>query len=236
MPKMTPQAAQWRINYARKHGKEPDPADLELAQQVRQSSIEYKHQSPQSQTQSSSKNQPNKIPVGNAVPGVSAPSTKLTPRARDWQDFTAKNLGPLMILALVIFTGDWDKAAFYAFTPEECKALAPHVAKIAPKIEDYLHVPKVVHDAIVNADDTVALLSIMLGYLTRIGVMDRILPQVVRVIRTERKQNEQSARDTEKVPTSGSNGYRQSYNSADQEGHVDISRVPGLGGQYNSES
>jgi len=144
-----------------------------------------------------------------------------------------------MVLVLVVILRDWDKAAFYALSPDECQQLAPHAARLAPKIEDNLHVPKWVHDAIVTSDDTVALISLAIGYLSRIGVLDKVVPQIVKAFTPPRReQHEQSTSNTSKVSPE-QNGHATGQFSKPGGGvvaynpsRVDITKVPGIGAQY----
>jgi len=79
-----------------------------------------------------------------------------------------------MIIVTYLFIHDMDKAAFYAFTPEECNELAPHIARLAPKVEEILHTPEWAHNAMVTSSDSIGLLTFAIGYLDRVGALEKM--------------------------------------------------------------
>ena len=117
-----------------------------------------------------------------------------------------------------------ERASFFAPQPDECHALAPHAARIIPKVEEWLEqyffYPKVVRDLATGSDSIIQIGFITMGYLDRIGVLDRIAPFFNVAITRMRTQSE-SIRPAEQVQQNGS-------------GPIDLSNVYGLGSQWAS--
>lgn len=80
-----------------------------------------------------------------------------------------------MILALFVFLRDWDRATHYALNPEECHELAPAAANVVSRFERIFDVPDWIHEVIVSSDDTVTILYVLIGYLERTGLLDKII-------------------------------------------------------------
>jgi hypothetical protein len=111
----------------------------------------------------------------NEAPPV-AKRKPLTGREKDYYQFFDNRFGPFIVLILYFSLADLDKAVFYAPSPDECHELAPHLARLGPKVEDWFHAPKWLHDAIVTSDDTFTVGMVLVGYLDRIGVLEKLLP------------------------------------------------------------
>jgi len=131
--------------------------------------------------------------------------------------------------------GDEDKAAFYAPSPEECKQLAPHISRLAPRAEKLLDVPIWVHDAIVTSDDTVGLLMLVVSYLSRTGLLDKMVPGVIRTFSRKDKQGARPGQNIGSVQSqyngnSNGNDPRAAFDPRNPEGYVPIDQINGLGG------
>ena len=239
----TPSAAYQRVQKANREGKTPIETDVELAKQYRPNSkmvkTELKRQEQQkSQTQQNNQtslHQPlhhqaekpelNPHTVNAVLSGnISEKKSQQTHKQKEWNTFFAKQFGPLVVLVLWICTQDFDKASFYAPSPDECQAIAPHLSKIAPKIEAWLHVPEQVHDGIMMSDNIVAFSSIVIAYLNRTHLDEKIAGSVFKKV--EKKQHDRRSEVVQPVQ-SNNNGTTGSTG-------VDISSfaVYGIGAQY----
>jgi hypothetical protein len=124
------------------------------------------------------------------TPPKSGGSSASKPRGRegDFFGFFKERFGPLIVLILWIALADLEKASFYAPTPEECEELAPHAARLATKVEDFLNIPAWAHSAIMASDDVISIGLIVVGYLDRIGMLVKIKPYFMNSMR--RRSNE----------------------------------------------
>lgn len=108
--------------------------------------------------------------------GKEEPPKKMTREEKDYYEFTHDRLGPLMCLFIFFFVRDWEKASFYALSPEETSKLAGPMSKLGPRIESLFHTPKWVHVAVTASDDAVTVLFVLAGYLERTGILDKLFP------------------------------------------------------------
>jgi len=138
-------------------------------------------------------------------------------RENDYTQFFEMHFGPLVILILWLFTSSLELATFYAPNPEECAELAPHASRLAVRIEDLFKLPKWVHEAVTSSEDVISLGLIVVGYLDRIGALEKIRPYF------EVPNGKQSPRSDAPVQPSTQNGSR---------GDIDVTKIPGLGAQY----
>ena len=246
MPAMNYEAIKKRIAYAKKKGEEPREEDLQWWENNRKAKGRKKSQpspaprsqepaqpSPQRSTpqpQNTTPQEPHQI-AAPAQPKneTGRPSYVGGKRGKDWQEFTAKRLGPLVILLIWIFTRDIEKAEFYAPTPDECKELAPHVARLAPRIEGWLNVPTWGHDLLVTSDDTISLITLVAAYLDRTGLIDKAIPGVTKLIKKENPIN--GTRQTIQPIPPGAPGGAPAPGGANT-GELDLANVRGIGGQY----
>lgn len=124
---------------------------------------------------------------------------------------------------------DFDRAMFYAPTPDEARAIAPYMGKLTPKLIDWFHIPEVVGDVLQNSTDAIGAGWVVIGYLDRTGILNKMIPwaknKVIKAKETVEHATE-PGRDTSKV---SSNGY-----GAPGEGWPDLSGVP-VGAQYVSD-
>lgn len=146
-------------------------------------------------------------------------------RERDWYDYFDKRFGPIVIILLWFFM-PLDRATFYAPSPEECHALAPHMARVIPKLEDainrVLRLPAWAHDVAIGSDSMIQIGFITMGYLDRIGLLENLAPYFTNsAARMRRNVNEQG--------TGHTSGLHENNNT---NGPVDLSAVRGLGEQY----
>lgn len=95
---------------------------------------------------------------------------------KDYYDYFAYRFGPWVVLILWLCTASLEKATFYAPTPEECRGIALPAAKLAKRIEDLVHVPKWVHTVVTSSDDITTTGMVIVGYLDRIGVLEKLVP------------------------------------------------------------
>ena len=175
---------------------------------------------------------------------------KQSPREKDFYEFFDQRFGPLIVLVLYIATADLDKASFYAPSPTECHDLAPHLARIGPKVEDILRLPKWVHEVAITSDDTFTVGMILVGYLDRIGMLEKLMPWFTGAASRVRKVNEREAQSNgNSIPVQpewASNGnYSRPAVSNDRTVHSangdasripdDISNIPGIGAQWRAE-
>lgn len=96
-------------------------------------------------------------------------------KGKDLYEFVEKRLGPLMILCLFVFVRDWDKARLYALSPDECHELAGPAANVMSRFERLFDIPDWIHEALVSSDDTITILYVLVGYLERTGILDKII-------------------------------------------------------------
>jgi hypothetical protein len=170
--------------------------------------------------------------AGRGVP-ILEEKKRLTGREKDYFQFFERRFGPLIVLILYFAMADIDKAVFYAPTPEECREVAPHLARVMPKVEDLVHMPKVIHEAIVTSDSTFTVGMVTVGYLDRIGVLEKILPWVKSwASRTRELSGKQTNPGT--VPVSN-NGAAPGPDDSRQFVPVDQLGVVGIGEQYRAE-
>lgn len=152
-------------------------------------------------------------------------------REREWFDFYNRRVGPVIIMILWFFM-PLEKATFYAPNPEECAAIAPHMARIMPRLEDavdrIVKLPSWAHDVAVSSDAMVQVGFITMGYLDRIGVLEKIAPVITGRFRQGTEQARESARRTSTIPDNG--GGEPGENGRGEP--IDLSRVWGLGEQW----
>src|SRR5438309_796131 len=103
------------------------------------------------------------------------PKRKMSKAEKDYYDFIGQRLGPLMCFFLFLAFRDWQKASFYAFSPDETQKMAEPISKIGPKVEELFRTPKWVHTLVTTSDDTVTLLMVFANYFERTGILDIIL-------------------------------------------------------------
>lgn len=153
-------------------------------------------------------------------------NTPTNRREKDYYNFFCDRFGPIIVMILMVAFGDTDKAVFYAPTPDECKELAPHAARIFTKFEDMVKLPKWAHDTITMSDSVVSLGMVVLGYLDRIGT----LPQIRKYFTssTRKANNEQSARRNTTIQVQ--NGTASNNRNGHGEG-IDLSSLS-IGSQY----
>lgn len=148
---------------------------------------------------------------------------KMSKDEKDYYEFTHDRLGPLMCLFIFFFVRDWQKATFYALSPDETSRLAGPISKLGPRLESLFRAPKWVHVAVTASDDAVTVLFVLAGYLERTGILDKIFPLLSRTTKEtvskyakgSSQDNVQSFADTGPVQEPGySNGYsRQAVDS-----------------------
>jgi len=171
---------------------------------------------------------------------------KLSVREKDFYEFFDQRFGPLVVLILYIAMADLEKASFYAPSPTECHDLAPHLARVGPKVEDLLHLPKWVHEVAITSDDTFTVGMIMVGYLDRIGMLEKLMPWFTGAASKVRKVNQREAQSNgNNVPVqpewatnngSGNGHYTQpASNGTERRIPDDISTIPGIGAQWRAE-
>lgn len=125
----------------------------------------------------------------------------LTPREKDYFQFFDQRFGPLIVLLLYISMADLEKATFYAPSPQECHDLAPHLARLGPKVEDIFHLPRWIHEVVVTSDDTFTVGMVIVGYLDRIGALEKLLPWFTGAAsKVRRINNEQSKSEAGPIP------------------------------------
>lgn len=252
------QRARWRIANARKTGRDPNPEDLEIVENLSKelqlttppitpqsphpqvqrllSQTSVASQAQQSQeSQSSTGDHSFSGPTTNE--GTSGPKVdkrEMSLKERKLYSFYDKRFGPLIVLILWIVMQDMDKAAFYAPSPKEMRDAAPHFARITAKVEDWLKIPEGVNDVFMISDDAIAFSMIAAVYLDRIGAMKRIADWFVGLMsggRLESKVEEPSDKQTR--------GYtgtvRPEPANGQYTGPIDINSVVGLGGQHAAD-
>lgn len=149
----------------------------------------------------------------------------LNRKEQDWYDYFDKRFGPIIIIMLW-FSMPLDRATFYAPQPDECHAMAPHMARIMPRIEDalnkLLHLPNWTHSVLISSDSTIQVGFILMGYLDRVGLLDKVAPYFTGYV-TRMKTNVEE-----------NNGYTGPVQSTNGTGPstVDLSSVRGLGEQW----
>jgi hypothetical protein len=176
---------------------------------------------------------PSPLSDGRSAP-TSEPVKRLVGSEKDYFQFFERRFGPLIVLILYFIMADIDKAIFYAPTPEECKEVAPHIARVMPRVEKLLHVPKVVHEAIVTSDSTFTVGMVAVGYLDRIGVLEKILPFVKSwASRSRQLRDQQTSPGT--VPVSN-NGAAPGPDTTRQFPSLEQLNINGIGAQDRAEA
>lgn len=181
------------------------------------------------------------LPTDREVPshsdvGEKKPQQKrLNPREKDYYEFFNNRFGPLIVLLLYLLMADLEKAVFYAPSPDECHELAPHLARLGPKVEDWFRLPKWAHDVVVTSDDTFTIGMVLVGYLDRIGVLEKLVPWFTGAASKVKKLNDQPKSQggaTEVQPTNGAEGRMA---GAGDRNFVPLNQlgVVGLGEQYS---
>lgn len=248
------QRAKWRVQRALAARKEPQEADLLLlgteevdklrvaagrkaeAQATPSQSTQVQAlpvPSPnQSQGQEKAQEQSHQDRPGDDTKAKAGSKRRpLSKDERAWADFYAAQFGPLVVLVLWVGMRDLEKASFYAPNPDEMKAISPYAARGTNWLVEKLKVPDVAVDAIQNSGDALDFCYIVLGYLHRIGVLDKFVPWVGEKLEEVREdlangRKEEFPRYNESVPA-GANGHS-------NDGY-DISTIRGLGAQYSTE-
>jgi hypothetical protein len=172
----------------------------------------------------------------------------LTGREKDFYNFFDKRFGPFVVLILYLAMADLEKASFYAPSPAECHELAPHIARLGVKIEDLLKLPKWAHDIVVTSDDTFVVGMVVVGYLDRIGFLQKIGPWARKQsdqVRARRSSREYTQPKASNVPVQpGVNGrvrsgdeYSNPAIRPDEQFHVPLDQLGifGVGEQYRAE-
>ena len=125
-------------------------------------------------------------------------------------------MGPFVVLILWIASRNYETALFYAPTPDECRAIAPSCAILFPKVEKLFHLPDAVHTGLVNIDQITLLGTVVVGYLDRTNILEKIAPATTKVVDRLRVPNNGKTFVREKPGTgthspvstsSGLNGY-----------------------------
>jgi hypothetical protein len=156
----------------------------------------------------------------------------LTGREKDYYQFFDNRFGPFIVLILYFCLADLDKAVFYAPSPEECHELAPHLARMGPKVEDWFRAPKWLHDAIVTSDDTFTVGMVLVGYLDRIGVLEKLLPWFQGTARKVKNLNESKPETSTGSVQPGNNGAVPGPDTTRNFVPLDQLGVQGIGYQY----
>jgi hypothetical protein len=126
---------------------------------------------------------------------------------KDWHDYFSNRFGPFVLLILWFITANLEKATFYAPTPEECRAIALPMAKICAKIESFFKVPQWLHDTATEVDDVTIVGMAIVGYLDRIGVLERLVPYYTGLAtRMGARTHGNQSRNTEETYNSPNNG------------------------------
>lgn len=163
---------------------------------------------------------------GNSRPkSPEIPKPRVSQKEKELAQFFQYRFGPLVVLVLVMFGNDWDQAAFYAPTPEECEGIAPHAAKLTYKLYKSFNIPDGVHEAIVNSDDGIALGYVVIGYLQRIGVLEKV-PSLVSMIfggKNAKLQRDSKPVQKAEVPNGSPSG-----GSPAEGGRLNVSNIRGL--------
>lgn len=250
-PRMRPdvalKAAKDRVAKALAAQSEPDPKDIKLLeehqQQQEQPQVQKVYPQPPLLLQAPSMEKQRSQSTTHQSEGASdgredAPKRKrLSVREQEYYEFFDQRFGPLVVLLLWLFTTKLERAVFYAPTPAECHELAPHLAHLGPKLEDLVHLPKWVHTAIVTSDDTVTIGMVMMGYLDRIGVLDKMAPWFSGVGEKARNGYEQAHSDSgvgsvPPVENRAADELRHRSNGAYTGKPIDLRLVRGIGEQY----
>ena len=153
---------------------------------------------------------------------------------KKYNEFFTYQFGPIIVLLIWIATQDLEKASFYAPSPEECAGIAPHASRIVSRFSAWAKVPSQVHEIITSSDDTIALGYVVVGYLTRIGVMEKLGPMFMGMFlkggNVVNKPDKQTSRSNVPIPTPTISPGNHSTNT----GGIDLSSIPGLGGQWST--
>lgn len=213
-------SAQRRIHTALDKGERPSPGDVEIiggqealtsllsSRSELKETIEKATEQERMQVKGS-REEPISLNKNDLSSGTAPGSKEESPRKRtkaenDYYEFVANRLGPLMVFFLFIALRDWDRAAFYALSPDECDKLAGPLSHMLPRLEETFHAPKWVRTIIVTSDDTVTLLYVVAGYLERTGMLDKLLPLFAPAKKeTEKKHASQPVVDISKVQQQG---------------------------------
>lgn len=174
------QMAERRIHMALDKGQKPSPGDVNILQlaEIPLESLLVSRQEMLEKIQTVV-GEPEKIAVNESLSGskneIVQEKKPKDKRGKDLYEFFDKRVGPLMILILFTFMRDWDKARLYALSPEECHELAGPASNVFSRFEKLFDIPDWVHEVIVSSDDTVTMLYVMVGYLERTGLLDKII-------------------------------------------------------------
>lgn len=153
---------------------------------------------------------------------------------KKYNEFFTYQFGPCVILILWWITQDLDKAQFYAPTPEECSGIAPHAARIVSRFSAWAKVPSEIHEIITSSDDAVALCYVLTGYMSRIGLFERLGPVLMGMFmkgNTVAKPDKPPTGSPGKIPTPI---YSAPNPEPSTNGHFPVNSIPGLGGQWQS--
>jgi hypothetical protein len=196
------QRAERRIHQALDKGLQPSPGDvniLELAGIPLENLLSSRQETQAKIAQVVGK--PEKITLDPSGSKEGLGQERKPPRdkrGKDLYEFFNSRIGPLMILILFVFMRDWDKARLYALSPDECHELAGPASNVFARFEKLFDVPDWIHEVIVSSDDTVTILYVLVGYLERTGLLDKIIHFCLPV---ERKQDNGSIGYPEGIQT-----------------------------------
>lgn len=251
------QRAKWRVQRAIQAGKEPQEADLLLlgAEEVDRLRIAAGRKAEAQTTQSqsiqvqalpASRSQDSQEKVqephqearqgGDTTGKAGAGAAKRRPLSKNeraWADFYAAQFGPLVVLVLWVGMRDLEAASFYAPNPDEMRAISPYAARGTNWVVEKLKVPDVAVSAIQNSSDALDFCYIVLGYLHRIGVLDKFVPWVAEKVQAAREDLNSGGQAKEDIPR-GYEGVPASANGHAGDG-LDITTIRGLGAQYSAE-
>lgn len=140
-----------------------------------------------------------------------------------------------MVLSLLVIIRDQEKAIFYAPSPQECADIAPYMARLTLKIENWLNVPVFVSEAVLSSKDYLPVIATVFGYLNRIGAMDALIPWFAHKATGEKVQygkteHREYAQGLQPEPGS-SNGRTEEYSHP----AIDPRTVYGLGSQWTAD-
>jgi hypothetical protein len=174
------QRAQRRIHQALDKGLKPSPGDvsvLDLAEIPLENLIASRQEVQEKINQVVG--EPERIQIRESLSGsksTSIPDKKpRDKRGKDLYDFFDHRLGPLMILLIFVFVRDWDKARLYALSPDECHELAGPGSNVFSRFEKLFDVPDWIHEVVVSSDDTITIMYVLVEYLNRTGLLDKII-------------------------------------------------------------
>lgn len=256
MPAAAPeQLARWRIRRAFLAGRPPDTLDTNLLgleevekireqaearlskaqQSIKSPPLQQPSQQPETRSQDSLPRQESTVdPASYDVPPnvVKLSDRPRGKKEREWYDFWAHQFGPIVVLTLLVFVRDQEKAVFYAPTPQECADIAPYMARLTVKIEGWLSVPVFVSETILSSKDYVPVMVTVFGYLNRVGALDALLPWFAEKATKGRSQHGETepreyAQGLQPESNGRSNGYDQPA--------IDPRTVYGLGAQWAAD-